>query len=115
MCKEKDNLSNDPPDINKATLFTKRIRCNDNREFFFAADKFSEAEKILPVVEHSAKALLMSSYCYYAINFYDESISSLENFLKNILQIKTFRPHHILLHFLITNKYLMKKRILNHY
>ena len=25
-------------------------------EFFFAAKKFSEAEKILPVVEHSAKA-----------------------------------------------------------
>ena len=54
----------------------------NNSEFFFAAGKFSEAEKILPVVEHSAKALLMSSYCYYAINFYDEAISSLENFLK---------------------------------
>ena len=27
-------------------------------EYFFAAKKFSEAEKILPVVEHSAKLYL---------------------------------------------------------
>ena len=54
----------------------------DNGDFFFAANKFSEAEKILPVVEHSAKALLMSSYCYYVINFHEEAISSLENFLR---------------------------------
>ena len=51
-------------------------------EFFFAANKFSEAEKILPVVEHSAKALLMSSFCFYSINFHEEAISSLENFLR---------------------------------
>ena len=48
----------------------------------FLPQKFSEAEKILPVVEHSAKALLMSSYCFYSINFHDETISSLENFEK---------------------------------
>ena len=81
--KKKDNLSNDPPDINKSySIYKEGLDAMNNREFFFAAGKFSEAEKILPVVEHSAKALLMSSYCYYAINFYDESISSLENFLK---------------------------------
>ena len=49
---------------------------------FYAAQKFSEAEKILPVVEHSAKSLLMSSFCYYTINFHEEAISSLENFLR---------------------------------
>ena len=38
-------------------------------DFFYAAQKFSEAEKILPVVEHSAKSLLMSSYCFYSIKF----------------------------------------------
>ncbi len=54
----------------------------NNKEFFFAAQKFSESEKILPVIEHSAKALLMSGYCYYTINFHEEAISSLENFLR---------------------------------
>ena len=51
-------------------------------EFFFAAQKFSEAEKILPIVEHSAKALLMESFCFYSINFYDDALSSLENFMR---------------------------------
>ena len=50
--------------------------------FFYAAQKFSEAEKILPKVEQSAKASLMSGFCYYSINFYDESISILEEFLR---------------------------------
>ena len=54
----------------------------NNKEFFFAAQKFLESEKILPVIEHSAKALLMSGYCYYTINFHEEAISSLENFLR---------------------------------
>ena len=51
-------------------------------DFFFAAQKFSEAEKILPVVEHSAKSLLMTGYCYYVLNFHEEAIESLENFLR---------------------------------
>tara|TARA_Y100001958_G_scaffold155781_1_gene147082 strand:- start:530 stop:1375 length:846 start_codon:yes stop_codon:yes gene_type:complete len=81
--KKEDNLSNNPPDANKSySIYKEGLDAMNNSEFFFAAGKFSEAEKILPVVEHSAKALLMSSYCYYAINFYDEAISSLENFLK---------------------------------
>ena len=46
------------------------------------SQKFSEAEKILPVVEHSAKASLMSSFCLYSINFHEEAISSLESFLR---------------------------------
>ena len=50
----------------------------------FAANKFSEAEKILPVVEHSAKALLMSSYCFYVINFHEEAISSFRKFFEKI-------------------------------
>ena len=53
-------------------------------DFFYAAKKFSEAEKILPVIEHSAKSLLMSSYCFYSINFYEEAISSLENFSQKV-------------------------------
>ena len=54
----------------------------NQREFFSLLKKFSEAEKFLPVVEHSAKALLMSSFCYYTINFHEEAITSLEYFLK---------------------------------
>ena len=51
-------------------------------DYFFASKKFIEAENILPRVEYSAKALIMSSYCLYLINFYDEAITRLERYIK---------------------------------
>ena len=82
-CAKKEELSNTPPDEKESyKIYKEGLDAMNEGEFFFAAKKFSEAEKILPVVEHSAKAALMSSYCFYTINFYDESISSLENFLR---------------------------------
>ncbi len=82
-CKKKEDISIAPPDEKEAyELYEKAVVSMNEGEFFFAAKIFSEAESILPVVEHSAKAALMSGYCYYSINFYDEAISSLENFLR---------------------------------
>ena len=81
--KKKDDLSLNPPDEKESYIIYKEgLDAMNKGEFFFAAQKFSEAEKILPVIEHSAKALLMSSYCFYTINFHDEAILSLENFLR---------------------------------
>ncbi len=82
-CAKKEDLSVKPPDANESyKIYDEAMKAMNEGDFFFAAKKFSEAEKILPVVEHSAKALLMSSYCFYSINFHDETISSLENFLR---------------------------------
>ena len=81
--KKKDNLSIKPPDERESyKIYNEGLEAMQSGEFFFAAQKFSEAEKILPIIEHSAKALLMQSYCFYNINFYDEAISSLENFVR---------------------------------
>ena len=85
-CKKKDDLSITPPDVKESyLLYEKAVTAMNEGEFFFAAKTFSEAESILPIVEHSAKASLMSAYCYYSINFYDEAISALENFLRKYL------------------------------
>ncbi len=82
-CSKKEEISVKPPtNENSYKIYNEALGAMNEREFFFAAQKFSEAEKVLPVVEHSAKALLMSSFCYYSINFHDEAISSLEYFLK---------------------------------
>mgnify|MGYP001447363208 FL=1 len=81
--KKTDDLSIKPPDEKESyKIYKEGLDAMNKGEFFFAANKFSEAEKILPVIEHSAKALLMSSYCFYSINFHDDAISSLENFLR---------------------------------
>ena len=82
-CGKKENLNVKPPDENEAyKIYEEALKAMNNGEFFFAAKKFSEAENILPLVEQSAKAKLMNGFCFYRINFYDEAISSLEDFLK---------------------------------
>ena len=82
-CSKKEIISNKPPDDKESyKIYEEALAAMDKGDFFFAANKFSEAEKILPIVEHSAKALLMSSFCFYTINFHEEAISSLENFLR---------------------------------
>tara|TARA_E500000178_G_scaffold345175_1_gene394631 strand:- start:320 stop:1162 length:843 start_codon:yes stop_codon:yes gene_type:complete len=82
-CSKKKEISVKPPDEKESyKIYKEGLDAMEQGEFFFAAQKFSEAEKILPIVEHSAKALLMSSFCFYTINFHDDAISSLENFLR---------------------------------
>ncbi len=82
-CSKKEELSIKPPDEGKAyEIYNDALTSMKKGEFFYAANKFSEAEKILPVIEHSAKASLMTGFCYYSINFYEEAISSLEDFLR---------------------------------
>ena len=80
---KKKKFSVKPADDKESYLiYTNALEQMNKGEFFYAAQKFAEAEKILPKVEHSAKALLMSSFCYYTISFHEEAISSLEYFLK---------------------------------
>ena len=80
--KKNDNLSIKPPDEKESyKIYKEGLDAMNAGDFFFVPVNFSEAEKILPVVEHSAKkALLMTSYCYYVLNFHEEAIEFLENF-----------------------------------
>lgn len=72
-----------PPNVEQSyKIYEEGLNAMKKNDFFFAAKKFSEAEKILPQIEDSAKALLMSGFCYYSINFYDEAIFALESYLK---------------------------------
>tara|TARA_B100000963_G_scaffold176929_1_gene153873 strand:+ start:171 stop:1013 length:843 start_codon:yes stop_codon:yes gene_type:complete len=82
-CSKKEEISYKPAnDKESYIIYADALEQMNNGDFFYAAQKFAAAEKILPRVEHSAKALLMSSFCYYTINFHTEAISSLEYFLK---------------------------------
>ena len=79
----KEEVSVKPPDINQSyKIYEEGLNAMKKNDFFFAAQKFSEAEKILPRIEDAGKALLMSGFCYYSINFYDEAQFTLENYLK---------------------------------
>ena len=82
-CSKKEEISSKPAnDKESYKIYADALEQMDNGEFFYAAQRFAEAEKVLPKIEHSAKALIMSSFCYYTINFHEDAISSLEYFLK---------------------------------
>ncbi len=71
-----------PYDENKAMeVYLEAVEAMNNGDYFFASKKFSEAENILPAVEQSAKAALMSSYCLYIINFHEEASENLERYI----------------------------------
>ena len=53
----------------------------NKRDYFFASKKFSEAELNFEIVEFAAKSALMQSFCFYAINFYDEALENLDRYL----------------------------------
>jgi len=81
-CSKKELESNIP--ANKAESFIvykEGVAAMNKGDYFFAAKKFSEAETILPNLEFSAKASLMSSYCLYIINFYPDAVENLERFI----------------------------------
>ncbi len=72
-----------PTSKNQAlAIYKEGLKYMNESDFFYASKKFSEAEALLPQTEWAAKSALMSSYCLYAINFYDEAILNLERFIK---------------------------------
>ena len=44
--------------------------------------KFDQSESLLPQTQWAAKSALMSSYCLYSMNYYDEAILNLKRFTK---------------------------------
>ena len=79
---KKDEILEPPLPIESSFLvYEEALEQYYQGQLFVAAKKFEEAETVLPKIEDAAKALLMSSYCYYMLNFLDEAEISLNRFL----------------------------------
>ena len=50
--------------------------------YLYESKKFSEAEGMLPQIDWASKSALMSSFCLYSMNFYDDAILNLKRFTK---------------------------------
>ena len=82
-CSKEDPPINKPAKHEKSfEIYKEAVDSLESGDYFYASKKFAEAETILPKIEFAAKASLMSSYCLYIINFYDEAIENLERFIK---------------------------------
>jgi len=81
-CSKKEPELNIPASKDRSfEIYKEAVDAMNNGDCFYASKKFSEAEVILPKIEFSAKASLMSSYCLYLINFYPEATANLERFI----------------------------------
>ena len=71
-------------DQNKEMVATYReaYEALEKNDPYFAAKKFLEAELLYPQSLWAAKSALMASYSYYLQNYYSESLSNLERYLK---------------------------------
>ena len=54
----------------------------EENDTFYAAQKFLEAELLYPQSLWAARSALMASYAYYLQNYYTESLSNLNRFIK---------------------------------
>lgn len=98
-CSKKDIVIENIPSTKDESyeVYKEAAESMDEGDYFYAAKKFLEAENILPEIEDSAKALLMASYCYYTINFYEEANTSLTRFTTKYPADKNIPYAHYLL------------------
>ena len=80
--KNKEIVYEPKQQINAFDLYKEGLKAFEKNDFFFASKKFSEAELNFRKVDLAAKSALMSAYSLYGINFYNEALDSLNNYLK---------------------------------
>ena len=81
-CSKEEPELNIPASTDQSfVIYKEAVEAMKKGNYLRASEKFSEAELILPKIEFSSKALLMSSYCLYLINFYPEATANLERFI----------------------------------
>ena len=98
-CSKKESIIESAPNNSEKSfeIYQEAVEALDNGQYFYASGKFSEAENILPKVEDAAKSSLMSAYCLYLINFYNESEEALERYIRKYPADKNISYAHYLL------------------
>ena len=80
--KNKEVLYEPTSKVDPYTIYNEAMESFNKNDFYFANKKFTQAELNFKNVNLAAKAAIMSSFCLYNINFYDEAVENLNRFLK---------------------------------
>ena len=81
-CSKNDKIDLEKSKANPYEIYKEAIQSFERNDFFYANKKFKEAEINFKIVEHASKSAIMGCYSLYAINFYIEAESCLEDFLR---------------------------------
>ena len=96
-CSKNETLYEPKDKIDGHKLYTDGLNSFMKGDYFYAEKKFSEAELNFENVDFAAKAAIMSSYSFYAINFYDEALFNLERYIKKYSADKNIVYGHYLI------------------
>ena len=78
---ESFNISKPSAEDRAYLIYNEAIENMEKGDWYYASKKFTEAELIMPNLDHASKSLLMASFCLYQINFYPEAEASLKRFV----------------------------------
>ena len=81
-CSKKEVLYEPTSRVDPYQVYNEAYIAFEKGDYFFAEQKFSEAELNFEVVEFAAKSAIMASYCLYGLNFFDEALESISTFIK---------------------------------
>jgi len=110
-CSKKEVVMNAPASQDRSVeIYQEGVDAMEKNDLLFASKKFSEAESILPTIEFSAKASLMSSYCLYLINFYPEATANLERYITQYPADKNIPYAHYLIAIILYEQILDEKK-----
>jgi len=113
-CSKKEPEINIPADKERSfEIYKEAVDAMNKGDYFYASKKFSEAEAILPKIEFSAKASLMSAYCLYSINFFPETLTNLKSFLNQYPADKNVAYAHYLIAITYYEQILDEKKDIN--
>ena len=99
-CSKKDNkgaISQPTEEEIVVAIYAEAVEALKRGDSYFAAEKFKEAETLMPQSEWAAKASLMSSYADYTRNAYSNSIFGLERHIKHYPADKNIPYAHYLI------------------
>ena len=74
-------IKEDKQELEMINVYREAYTSLKSGDTFFAAQKFLEAELLLPQSDWASKASLMASYSYYLQNYYIKALENLERFL----------------------------------
>ena len=82
-CSKNDELIYKPSEkIDPFKIYNEGLIAMEKNDFFFANKKFQEAELNFKDKNLAAKSAVMSVFCLYGINFFDEALDNLNRYFK---------------------------------
>ena len=94
---EVSTIKESSQELEMISSYNEAYRALSEGDPYFAAKKFLEAEILYPQSLWASRSALMASYSYYVQNFYTESISNLERYLKTYPNDKNLPYAHYLM------------------